>query len=361
MDLRQFRNFIAIVETGSLSRAAGRVRVAQPALSSQLAQLEAELGTQLVTRTRRGVVPTASGERLYRHVRTIMRQVEEARTDVLRGREEISGTVTIGLLTSTAMLLALPLLQAARRRYPEIRLQMFESFSGYIAELLAANRLDLAILLDESRRKGIDAVPLVTEGLCLFSRRTADDDPDEETIDMRAIAGRPLILPSRSNSSLRALIDRSFSQLGIELTVVADINSLCTMRSAAQEGIADTILPSCALLPARPAGSPLLVRRLVNPGISRSLCLCRPEGEPLTAAISAVIDLLVSTILEQLPAGNWRDAALLPGDTGSVRCCRQHGGPCKADSGGCPLDRSHAVGPTLGSIVRRRMCYTDSL
>lgn len=361
MELKQLRHFIAIVETGSLSKAAPMVRVAQPALSTQLAQLEAELGIRLVTRTRRGVVPTEAGERLYRHARAIVRQVDEARSDVLRGAEEISGNVSIGLLTSTAMLLALPLLQETRRTYPGVKLRIFESFSGYLSELVLNNRLDVAILLNESRSKGIDAAPLLTEGLCLLSRLKPDDDPAEDTIDMHAIAGRPLVLPSRTNSAVRALIDRSFGQLGIELNVVADMDSLSTMRNAAVQGIAETILPSCALIPMRQSPSPPLVRRLVNPGISRSLCLCRPEGAPMTSAISAVIDLLVRVILELLPGGGLGDARLVDETPRSGRCCQMRGGVCKAGLEGCPLDRAGTAWPTLDSLVRRRMCYMESL
>ncbi len=78
MDLRAMRYFIAIVDQGSLTRAAEVVCVAQPALSQQLATLEKELGVPLVHRGAKGVKPTEAGRTLYRHARNILRQVEIA-------------------------------------------------------------------------------------------------------------------------------------------------------------------------------------------------------------------------------------------------------------------------------------------
>ena len=76
MDIRAMRYFVAIVDHGSLTRAAEMVCVAQPALSQQLAALEDEFGVPLVHRGAKGVRPTEAGKTLYRHVRNILRQVE---------------------------------------------------------------------------------------------------------------------------------------------------------------------------------------------------------------------------------------------------------------------------------------------
>ena len=69
MDLRTLRYFIAVLEAGSLSRAAGSLYVAQPALTAQIKKLEAELGTQLFDRSHAGVTPTPAGMQLYEDAR----------------------------------------------------------------------------------------------------------------------------------------------------------------------------------------------------------------------------------------------------------------------------------------------------
>ena len=78
MELRQLRYFVAIAESGSFSRAAEKVFVAQSALSHQIAQLESELGTALFHRSRRGIDLTEAGQRFAPHAVSILRQTEEA-------------------------------------------------------------------------------------------------------------------------------------------------------------------------------------------------------------------------------------------------------------------------------------------
>src|SRR3546814_15261198 len=76
MELRQIRNFVKIVDLGSLSRAAEAVHIAQSALSLQIANLEDELGCQLLSRSSRGVVPTDEGMQFYRSARGVLQQIE---------------------------------------------------------------------------------------------------------------------------------------------------------------------------------------------------------------------------------------------------------------------------------------------
>ncbi len=80
MDLRQISYFVAVFEEGSMTRAARRVHVVQPALSMQIAKLERELGQRLFERLPKSMVPTAEGRTLYRLVQPILRDLAEART-----------------------------------------------------------------------------------------------------------------------------------------------------------------------------------------------------------------------------------------------------------------------------------------
>ncbi|OYX86836.1 MAG: LysR family transcriptional regulator, partial [Azorhizobium sp. 32-67-21] len=86
MDLRQLRYFVTIVETGSFSKAAQRLHVAQPALSQHVRNMELDLGVELLFRSSQGVVPTEAGETLVRHARLILSQMEAAR-EAVRGSE----------------------------------------------------------------------------------------------------------------------------------------------------------------------------------------------------------------------------------------------------------------------------------
>src|SRR6516225_2812968 len=126
MELRQLKYFVAVVDNGSLSRAALQVFVAQSALSKQIAELEDELGEQLLHRSRNGVTATDAGKVLYSYAQAVLKQLNDVKTAIKSTPESIVGEVVLGLPHSVSAALALPLLRAARERLPGISLQLDE-------------------------------------------------------------------------------------------------------------------------------------------------------------------------------------------------------------------------------------------
>lgn len=298
MDVRGLRYFIAIVDCGSLNKAAEQVFVAQPALSHHLAALEAELGVPLLLRSSKGVAPTDAGWTLYRHARNIMKQLELTRSEVRATGTGVSGTVAVGLPTTVAAVVAMPLVRAARTVYPDIRLQLFESMSGYIGELLANLRLDFAILFRDSESRAVELEPLAQESLCLIGQPgVASVSANQHAVEMKDLDGVPLVLPSGAQS-LRLLVERSFAQAGIELNVVADLDSLPCLLGAAQQGLACTILPAST-----PAAAGISIPSWpIRPDMRRTLSLCWPRSGPRTPAANAIEALLREIVSTHLDA-----------------------------------------------------------
>jgi len=302
------RYFVAIVEHGSLTRAAEVAHVAQPALSQQLASLEAELGVALVHRGAKGVKPTEAGRTLYRHARAILKQIDVARADVKVAGADIAGTVAIGLPTTAAAAFGMPLVRAVRQRYPGVRLQLFESMSGYIAELLNNNRLDFAILFRDTPSRAVELEPLASEALYLVgtppvpaqSKRHRAKSGKEGTIALKALADIPLVLPSGAQG-LREVLERHASGAGIRLQVVADLDSLPILLQTAREGLACTILPASSL--SREPDDDALPTRLILPELGRTLSLCWPRALPRTAAADAVAEALREIVAAKIAEG----------------------------------------------------------
>lgn len=101
-DLRKLRYFAHIVETGSISKAAAELRVAQPALSKSIRLLEFDLKTPLLERSAQGVTPTRAGQTLYEHRCVVFRQLELARAALQGTEEEPRGSIRLGLPYSGA-------------------------------------------------------------------------------------------------------------------------------------------------------------------------------------------------------------------------------------------------------------------
>jgi len=320
MDLRAMRYFIAIVDQGSLTRAAEVVCVAQPALSQQLAALEKELGVPLVHRGAKGVRPTEAGRTLYRHARNILRQVEIAGAEARVAGTDVTGMVAIGLPTTAAAAFGMPLIRAVRARYPQIRLQLFESMSGYISELLDHNRLDFAILFRDVPSRAVELERLASESLYLVGtlpvtrgRTKAQAKPrvqagaEGATVAIKALGELPLVLPSGSQG-LREVVELAFAQAGVPLNVVADLDSLPFLLATAREGLACTILPASSLSDADSE----VPRHLIVPELRRTLSLCWPRALPRTSAAEAVAEVLRELVAERIAVGGSLKPPLIP-------------------------------------------------
>jgi LysR family nitrogen assimilation transcriptional regulator len=319
MDVRQLRYFVSIVDFGSLGKAAEKLFVSQPSLSQQMARLEDELGVPLLLRSNHGVTPTAEGDALYRHARTILRQMEQLKQEVTKGAGAESGTVAIGMPTTMASVLAVPLLERIQDRYPGIRVQFFETMSGYLNELMVNGRLDLGILFRESDTPGIKAMPLLDETLYLFGDPGGDISPRLTTCSLAKLSGIPMVAPGASNG-LRLLLERTFLSEKVDLNIVADIDSLPSLLLIAHSGRACTILPRSAVAQWDQSRLPKM-RKIVDPIIQRPASICWPNGVPIHSATIAVRETLVELIKEQVTREAWKGVTLRGNqvDAGSKR------------------------------------------
>nr|WP_141914223.1 MULTISPECIES: LysR substrate-binding domain-containing protein [unclassified Herbaspirillum] len=297
MDVRQLRYFVAVVEAGSLSKAALKLAISQPSLSQQIVEMEGDMGLPLLLRSWSGVRPTEAGLSMYRHAKTILGQVEQMRAEVRRGEYELSGPVAIGLPTSVATVIAVPLFDRMRSRYPGIELQIIESMSGSLSELLANGRLDMAILFRETETRGISVIPLFNELLSVHGAAWIGD-PMARSLPLSMLSGVPLVLPGKSNG-LRLLVERTFAAERLELNVVADIDSLPTMLSLARRGSVATILSGFITIGSH---GELPARYLVEPTLERSVALCRLNSVPQTAASRAVQDCIQAIVADLAPS-----------------------------------------------------------
>jgi LysR family transcriptional regulator, nitrogen assimilation regulatory protein len=308
MELRQLRYFVAIVDHGSLSRAALVLHVAQPALTQQLRQLEEELDAQLLHRSAHGVVSTDAGKVFYEHAQAILKQVADARAAVVQSLDRPSGSVTLGLPHSISGALALPLLTAVRERYPEITLQLTEEISGSLTEQLKSGRLNLAVLFDDAPTVQFTATPLVEEDLVFICKAGSSFSPARAGLSLGQALASTLILPARQHG-VRPLVEQVAQGAGLVLRNVLEINSIAILRSAILADLGATLLPRAPFQDdlARGAMSAWPVQ---DPAVTRRVILCSSRNIPLTNA-AAAIGRLVREVTEDLcTRGAWPGARL---------------------------------------------------
>lgn len=302
MDLRQLRYFLAIVEEGSISRAAERVHVAQPALSLHVKRMEERLGTALLIRGAQGVVPTEAGTLLARRALVLLAEAERTEEELRSFGKAPTGKVRIGLPGTVSGILAVPLIAACRARHPGIGLVVAEAMSGFVRDWLTEGQVDLAVLYGDPSGEGIAATALLEEELAMLLPPGA---VVPEPAGLEVLAAHPLILPSGPHG-LRAMLDVELRRLGIAAVPAIELDSYAGIKQLVADGHGVSVLPRHAVAAEAAAGQ--VTVRALAPSLWRTAWLARSSTRPLTRAAETVAHLIEDTALGLIAAQRWQGA-----------------------------------------------------
>lgn len=285
MDLKHLQALVGIADTGSFSAAALSIGTVQSNISAHVARLERELDVQLVDRASGRL--TEEGDVVVARARRVMLEIEAMVADVTALREEIVGTVRLGMIGTTGRWLVPQLFDLLRVRHPHIHLNVAEGSSVQLEQQLASGQLDLAVVTLPLSGDEVLAAQLFDEDLMVVLPR---DHPlgRETSIDLEDLAELELLLPA-PGTALRAEIDGATIPARIKLTPAMELDGVRLVASLAFDGYGPAILPATAVpghLRGRFSVVPVvgLPRRRV--GVAQ-----RRRGLP-SAPARAVIDIL---------------------------------------------------------------------
>jgi len=304
MDIKQIKYFLAVAEAGGFSKAAQQIHVAQPALSSHVARLEEALGVQLFVRSPKGIELTHAGDMLVDHAHDILRRLKHAQDAVRHGADEVHGEVALGLPTTVAMVLTLPLLLQVHAHWPHIRLRLVEGHSGWLQEWLLAGRIDSAVLFGSAAHKGLRTHPLLDEDLYLVSAPHDALGHETDVVEMKAVAAMALIVPAKEHG-LRIAIERAASQADVDLHVKVEIDSFASMKKAVAHGLGHTVLSWAAVAEEIERGE-LVARRIIQPNVSRSVVYATRDEHITNRAQTTISQLVQDSISALVSSGRWR-------------------------------------------------------
>ena len=249
MQLRHLEYFLAVAEELSFTRAAARLHIAQPPLSVQIRGLENELGVDLFDRSRRAIVLTAAGRALVPEARRIIGDVERAARIVRNATDGTAGRLALGFVPTAAGGVLPQILRRYRGLFPSVELTLHERSPDDLLHQLHERRIDAGFLFEPLSDDSVDTYCVNTEHL--IAALPADHPlAGQELIDVRELAGAPLILPTRHNtpglfSRIQAMID----EVGIDPVVVQrEIWMMQTIIGLVAAGIGVAIIPSSAAL-----------------------------------------------------------------------------------------------------------------
>jgi DNA-binding transcriptional LysR family regulator len=280
--LRQIQAFKTVAEFGSFTRAAERLKVAQPALSLSIRDLERELNVRLFDRTTRRVELTGAGREFLQSADKLLADLDRAVRDARDLSEKKRGRIVIAAPPLLAAMIVPAAIADFNAAFPGIDVGLIDARVGdQILDRLRAGEADLAIGTFDERADGIRREVLAQDALALFC---APSSPLAKKRRLRwtDLHDQKLIMLTR-DSSIRLLTERTLAQTGHDIgKPLYEVSQMTTAVMLAEAGLGVTVLPAYGWSFAR--GRDVVSRPLTEPQVTRNIYLIQPDGRSLSPA-----------------------------------------------------------------------------
>lgn len=288
-DLVDLQLFVAVADSGSITRGAERANLALASASARIKGLETDLGVALVRRRRRGIELTAAGESLRDHARIIMHNVAVMQGDIAGFASGVKASVhllanTVGLSEHLPKALAVFL-----REYPDISLDVEERESGDIVGAITSGAADLGFAAEHALPEHLERFVFGEDHLMLVTPRRSEFSGRRQ-IDFIEVGNRDFV--GLTNATALAIhIGKHAARLGMRLRVRArlrDFDAICRMVSA---GVGVAVVPEAAAR--RCAQSmPLTMLSIRDSWANRQLVICARSFKSLPKPAKLLVEHL---------------------------------------------------------------------
>lgn len=292
MELRHLRYFVAVAEALNFTKAAARLRLAQPALSRQVADLEDELGVDLLKRTSHGVLLTGEGKLYLQEARDILRRVDESGSKVRALARGEYGELQVGYVPPLELQILPRALAQFQKATPGVKVVLHDRGTDELCEELRDGSLSLALMMEPSE-ESMDGIEFEEIGQFPFFVAMARDHPltKARAVSVETASALPLVVLNRKrNSEFHRILKRVFAPHRPNIATESDsVNSLITEVSVGR------CVAVVSQLFKEAVGQRLSYRRLSDAKAVMRIGLARakvgditPAGERLCAAIRKI-------------------------------------------------------------------------
>ncbi len=245
MHLNQLKYFVSVVETGSVTKAAGHCFISQPSLSQQLIKLEESIGKQLFSRVKGKLILTDPGQVLYDQACKILSSVEDAKHRVNDINNTSGGSVSIGILPTLAPFILPKMLMALSEKFPEAVVMVREEISEAIIDAAARGEIDILIEVLPFDETHLNVESLFSDK---FFVAVHQDSPlaKLEEIPIEALEGIPFILLEDIHCLARQIEQYCFKEQFMP-KVLFKTSQLATVKQLIEIQYGISILPSIAI------------------------------------------------------------------------------------------------------------------
>ncbi|EPF67201.1 LysR family transcriptional regulator [Pseudomonas syringae pv. syringae SM] len=287
LNLNHLHTFSLVIAHGSFSAAAERLHLTQPAVSLQVRQLEDQLKLQLIERVGKRLKPTSAGNVLLEHIARIDAVVEDALQALSSHASGIAGKIAIGTGATACIHLLPPLLQALRRRFPELDVRVSTGNTDGILKAVEENLVDLALVTLPASGRSLHITPLLEdEFIAIFA---SSQRPMPAHMTPERLSAQPLVV-FEAGSSTRQLIDEWFLHAGIRVKPVMELGSIEAIKEMVAAGLGYSIVPRMAVAALHHRRG-LQVLPLAT-ALTRTLGIALRQDKPVSKALRQVLDAL---------------------------------------------------------------------
>jgi len=289
INLKLLQTFMLVAESRSFRETADRVNRSQSAISTQIKQLEEQLGIPLFNRTTRSVRLTPEGAELLTHARRAVGEIEQGLRTLLEAADLRRGLVTLACAPTIASTRLPTILVEFERQYPGIRIVVHELKSADLFQRVRAGEVDFGLgpVVGDG---DLDFRTVLREPLHLFA--TAKFLPDDHpTVPFDALAGLPLIQFTGSTVMGR-LVAQSAKDRGIILNTRYECVQGQTLIALATAGLGAAITIGTMVQTARQGQ--MRRPRIVDPGLTQDFAVVTLKGKAMSPAARGLVDLIVA-------------------------------------------------------------------
>ena len=287
MNLRSLSYFVAVAEELNISRAAEKLNMSQPPLSTQIKNLEYDLNTTLFVRGKRQLMLTESGQLLYRRAKEIINLADKAEEEILALTKGLSGTITIGLTEGMSPDIVAEWISGFMKEHSKVRFRILDGNSDDLTEKLLSGIVSLAVITAPCNQSLLNSFAVGTEKMSVLM---PSDHPlaslPGDTLDITDIADEPLIVPSR-----KADIDpiyKWFRSTKKEPNIVCEMDSYLDAAALSGRGIGISIFPKTSYVP----GASLVTKELTGKNKNVEYLFVWRKGHPLPTIEETFIDYI---------------------------------------------------------------------
>jgi DNA-binding transcriptional LysR family regulator len=273
MDLRRLRLFLGVVDEGGFSAAARALHVAQPAVSLAVKELEAELGTPLLVRSREGVALTPAGEALVPPVRQALRDLETAAAEVAAVTGLVAGRLDVASLPTMAADPLADLVGAFRRAHPSVQVRLVApNDPDEVAAAVRSGSAEIGITEEGEANRDLREHPFAVQELLAVS--PPGSPAGTRAVPLRSLDGQPLVL-SPAGASLREVVEAGAAAVGFTPTIAVEAEQRDALVPLVLAGAGTAFLPAALARSAEALGA--VVRR-TQPALRRTIALVHRPG-----------------------------------------------------------------------------------